>query len=51
MAKEASKNILNTIQYPADLRRLKLNQLPQLCDELRQFVISELSQNSGLHLV
>lgn len=47
MAKEANKNILNTIQYPSDLRRLKLNQLPQLCDELRQFVISELSQNPG----
>ena len=47
MAKEANKNILNSIQYPSDLRRLKLNQLPQLCDELRQFVISELSQNPG----
>lgn len=47
MAKEASRNILNTIHYPDDLRRLKLCQLPQLCDELRQFVISELSQNPG----
>ncbi len=47
MAKETSKNILNSIQYPDDLRRLKLNQLPQLCDELRQFVINELSQNPG----
>ena len=47
MAKETSKNILNTIQYPEDLRRLKVNQLPQLCEELRQFVINELSQNPG----
>ena len=47
MAKESSKNILDTIQYPEDLRRLRLNQLPQLCDELRQFVINELSQNPG----
>lgn len=47
MAKETSKNILNTIQYPEDLRKLKLNQLPQLCEELRQFVINELSQNPG----
>ena len=47
MAKEANKNILSTIQYPDDLRRLKLSQLPQLCEELRQFVISELSQNPG----
>ena len=47
MAKEIGKNILSTIQYPEDLRKLKLNQLPQLCDELRQFVINELSQNPG----
>jgi len=47
MAKETSKNILNSIHYPDELRRLKLNQLPQLCDELRQFVINELSQNPG----
>ena len=47
MAKDISRNILNTIQTPADLRRLKLSQLPQLCDELRQFIIDELSQNPG----
>lgn len=47
MAKEANKNILNTTHYPDDLRRLKLSQLPQLCDELRQFIINELSQNPG----
>ena len=47
MAKENCKNILNTIQYPEDLRKLRLNQLPQLCDELRLFVINELSQNPG----
>ena len=47
MTKETCKNILNTIQTPADLRRLKLSQLPQLCDELRQFIIDELSQNPG----
>ena len=47
MDKESSKNILNTIQTPADLRKLKLSQLPQVCDELRQFLINELSQNPG----
>lgn len=47
MAKETSKNILNSIYYPEDLRKLRLSQLPQLCDELRQFVINELSQNPG----
>lgn len=47
MAKETDKNLLSTIQYPEDLRKLRLNQLPQLCNELRQFVINELSQNPG----
>ena len=47
MAKDTNKSILSSIEYPDDLRRLKLTQLPQLCDELRQFVINELSQNPG----
>ncbi len=47
MAKETCKNILNTIQTPDDLRRLRVSQLPLLCEELRQFVINELSQNPG----
>ena len=32
-------NILNTIETPDDLRRLDVEQLPQLCDELRQFIV------------
>ena len=47
MSKDACKSILSTIQYPDDLRRLKLSQLPQLCEELRQFIIDELSHNPG----
>ena len=47
MSKETCKNILNTIQTPDDLRKLKVSQLPQLCDELRQFIIDELSHNPG----
>ena len=47
MSKEACKSILSTIQYPDDLRKLKLSQLPQLCEELRQFIIDELSHNPG----
>ena len=47
MGKETSKNILSTIQYPDDLRRLKLSQLPRVCEELRQFIIDELSHNPG----
>ncbi len=39
--------MLSTIEYPADLRRLPLEQLPQVCDELRAFLIDELSRNPG----
>lgn len=45
--KTNTTNLLNTIQSPADLKRLTTEQLPQLCDELRAFIIDELSQNPG----
>ena len=39
--------LLNNIEYPADLRRLSVDQLPQLCSELRQNIVEELSVNPG----
>lgn len=39
--------LLSKINIPADLRKLKLDSLPQLCDEVRQFIIDELSHNPG----
>ncbi len=39
--------LLSKIQSPADLRKLKLDQLPQLCEELRDDIIHELSVNPG----
>ena len=39
--------LLNQINTPEDLRRLDVGQLPQLCDELRQFIVQELSVNPG----
>ncbi len=39
--------LLSSITYPDDLRRLKVDQLPQLCDELRQDIVNELSVNPG----
>jgi len=39
--------LLATIDSPADLKRLSVDQLPQVCDELRQFMIHELSTNPG----
>ena len=40
-------NILNKIESPSDLRKLKVEQLPQLCEELRDDIIHELSVNPG----
>ena len=39
--------LLNTIKYPDDLRKLKVEQLPQLCKELRNDILKELSVNPG----
>ncbi|WP_338504157.1 1-deoxy-D-xylulose-5-phosphate synthase [Sphingomonas kaistensis] len=39
--------LLDTINSPADIRALDKNQLPQLCDELRQEVISAVSVTGG----
>ncbi|MCC8038875.1 MAG: 1-deoxy-D-xylulose-5-phosphate synthase [Bacteroidales bacterium] len=46
MGKDAS-NLLDTIQSPDDLRRLSVEQLPQVCRELRQELIRQLSSNPG----
>ena len=39
--------LLSKIEYPQDLRKLEVKQLPQLCDEIRQDIIEELSVNPG----
>ena len=41
------ENLLSTINYPEDLRKLPLEKLPQVCEELRAFLIDELSRNPG----
>ena len=38
---------LNNIYYPSDLKALPLEALPQVCDEVRDFIIQVLSQNPG----
>ena len=38
---------LNTIYYPADLKTLPQEALPIVCDEVRDFIIQQLSQNPG----
>ena len=41
------EQLLSTIYNPDDLRKLSPEQLPQICTELRQFLIDELSCNPG----
>ena len=38
---------LTNIYTPQDLKRLSVDQLPQLCDELRDFIIHTLSEHPG----
>lgn len=40
-------NILSHVEYPSDLRKLSLDQLEPLCDELRRFLIDSCSVNPG----
>ena len=40
-------DILTTINSPADLRKLTTKELKKLCDELRRFIVQELSVNPG----
>ncbi len=39
--------LLSQIQYPSDLRELSVEQLPQICQELREDIVKELSVNPG----
>ena len=39
--------LLEKIEYPSDLRKLKPEQLPLVCDELRQYIIDMVSSKGG----
>ena len=41
------EELLSKIIFPDDLRMLEVNQLPQLCEELRHQIVKELSVNPG----
>lgn len=42
-----NNGLLAQIQYPADLRKLSVDQLPEVCKELREDIVKELSVNPG----
>ena len=43
----SNMGLLSQIQYPSDLRKLSVDQLPQVCQELREDIVKELSVNPG----
>lgn len=47
MADNMGEHLLNRINYPADLHQLSEEQLPEVCAELRQYIIDVLSENPG----
>lgn len=47
MSKDRKTDILTTIDTPTDLRKLSVNELPQVCQELREFIIDACSTNPG----
>ena len=47
MSKENKFDLLNKIQSPADLRKLTIEELPRLCQQLRKDIIEEVAVNPG----
>ena len=47
MADDNKYSLLSKIEYPEDLRKLKIDELPQVCEELRSDIIDEVSINPG----
>lgn len=42
-----SYKLLKQIDFPEDLRKLPISELPSLCSELREYIISVISHNPG----
>jgi len=47
MKKKSGKKILDSVNFPRDVRDLPSDKLPQLCDEVRQLLIDSVSQTGG----
>ena len=46
METTTNKRLLDTIEYPSDLKKLKEEE-SQLCQELRDFIIEQTAKNPG----
>lgn len=47
LGERSGEGLLFGIDTPADLRQLSIEQLPEVCDELREFIVNALSTNPG----
>ncbi len=47
MVENSEFELLSKIDYPSDLRLLKVEELPKLCEELRKDILEELANNPG----
>ena len=47
MEEKKAKKMLNSINFPVDLKKIPAEKLPELCDEVRNFLIESVSQSGG----
>jgi 1-deoxy-D-xylulose-5-phosphate synthase len=47
MTDTPSYPLLDLVQFPEDIKKLSIEQLPQLCHELRHFIITQSANNPG----
>lgn len=47
LGERPGEGLLSGIDSPSDLRKLSVGQLPQVCDELREFIVNALATNPG----
>lgn len=47
MVSEQTYKYLTDIQFPAELRKLPKESLPEVCEDIRKYIIEILSENSG----
>ncbi len=47
MKKEETEKILDSINFPQDIRNLPEKKIPQLCDEVREFLIESIAETGG----
>lgn len=47
MKKNETEKILDSINFPSDLKKMPVEKLPELCQEIRDFLIDSVSQTGG----